>query len=213
MKSLIVPSVIAKSQEELDEIVGKVKNHFSVMQLDFMDGEFVKNKTFDFDFDLPKGIEYEAHLMVNDPASWIDINGSKVDWIAFHIEAVSKENLKDLLDKIKGLGKNVGIVINPETPVDEILKFINDVDMVIVMTVHPGKYGAEFLPETMDKVRRLREESTELIIEVDGGMNPENIKLAREAGANRFISGSYLLNSEDIEETSKKLNELIEGGD
>ena len=213
MKMRVVPSVIANSQEELEEIVSKIRDSYSLVQVDIMDGEFVGNKSFDFDFDLPKGMEYEAHLMVKDPGSWIKTNSSKVDWIMFHVEAVSSGEVKGLLDKIKKLGKKAGIVMSPETPVEDILEYLPLLDIITVMTVHPGKYGAPFLPEMMDKVRRLREESKELLIEVDGGMNPENIKLARSNGANRFISGSFLLNSEDIGETAKKLNELIEGGD
>ncbi|MCH7850517.1 MAG: ribulose-phosphate 3-epimerase [Nanoarchaeota archaeon] len=212
MNKLVIPSIIAKNQEELDSLISKVKKYFKVMQIDIMDGEFVENKSLDFNFNLPKDIEYEAHLMVKNPLSWAEKNFSKVDFIIFHIEAVSKEDVKSIIQRIKSMNKKVGIAISPNTSIEEILEYISLIDIVVVMSVYPGKYGAKFLPETMDKVKKLREKSPKLLIEVDGGMNLENIKLAMENGANRFISGSFLQNSSNLEETSKKLSKLLKGG-
>jgi ribulose-phosphate 3-epimerase len=212
MENLVVPSVIAKSQEDLDKIVNGFRESYSVMQIDVMDGEFVDNESFQFPFVLPEGVQYEAHLMIKDPISWIKEYGKFVSWIIFHVEAVELNDVKKVIREIKKIGKKVGIAISPDTPADEIDLFIEEIDMVVVMTVYPGHYGASFLEFTLDKVEDIREANKTIDIEVDGGMNPKNIELAMTKGANRFISGSYLLKSKNIKDAAYRLNRLIKGG-
>jgi len=119
MKYKIIPAIIAKNQKELEEMIFRVDSYVNLIQLDVMDGKFVKNKCNFFDLNLPGGgIKYEAHLMVKDPASWIDKFGDKVDTIIIHYETV--DDLEKIIKKIKVLKKKVGIALNPETSVEEI---------------------------------------------------------------------------------------------
>lgn len=181
----IIPSVIAKNQKELNLILRKV-SFAPMLQIDIMDGKFVKNKSFDFDFILPKK-KYEAHLMVKDPITWIKKYGPQMNTIYFHYEAVN--NHKDVIKEIRKLKKKVGLAISPRTKVEKIKNLIKYVDNVLIMTVYPGKYGAKFLPFTIKKINELKN----VKIEVDGGISDKTIELAK--GADLFISGSYLLKS------------------
>jgi len=196
MKSYVIPSLIAKSQDELTDRINKVKNVAELFQLDVMDGEFVPNNSLDFDIEVDMTLEYEAHLMIKDPIPWIEKNIEKANTFLIHWEAF--QDIAELL-KFQKQGKRVGIALNPETELSEIEEYIEKVDEILIMTVHPGFYGAEFLPDMLAKVRELRNRYPDLDIEVDGGMKFDTIKLAREAGANKFVSGSYLMKADNVQ--------------
>ena len=116
MKKIIIPAIIAKNQEELNERVIKVQNYSQIIQLDFMDGDFVPNNSIDFDFKIPKiNCIFEAHLMVRNPLEWIVKNGSKVDMILAHYETLI--NPQKIIDVVRNEGKKIGFVVNPETPI------------------------------------------------------------------------------------------------
>jgi len=204
MKNQIITSIIANSQKELDERIRKVNS--KIFQLDIMDGKFVKNKSLLFDFKAPKGKKYEAHLMIKNPEYWIERNWKKVDSIVFHIEAV--KNPDKIIGLIKGKRKKVGIAINPKTKIGKIKIHLDEIDFVIVMTVNPGKYGSKFIPAMLNKVRQIKEIKPNLEIEVDGGVNGKTILLAKKAGANRFVSGSYIQNSENPQKAFEKLKKI-----
>lgn len=198
MKYRIVPAIIAESQDELDDRMGKVKNHASYLQLDIMDGVFVPTHSLDFDFKLPPAdYQLEAHLMISNPEEWIDENWKRFDTILVHIESCKNPEklIRTVNQKIK-----LGFALSPETPLDRIKKYLDDIGQVLVMTVNPGSYGKRFLPEALDKVKELRNIKPDLDIEVDGGINPETIKGAYEAGANIFVSGSYIMKFDNIKE-------------
>ncbi len=207
MERIIIPSIIAKSQEELDNRINKVKDYARLLQLDIMDGLFVPNRSLDFDFKLPK-IKFEAHLMINNPEEWIIKHCKKVHTILVHIE--SCKDPENIIRIVKGKRK-IGFALNPETPLQRIENYLDETEQVLIMTVNPGFYGAKFLPETLDKVRTLRKMRPNLNIEVDGGINSETIKKVHEAGANMFVSGSYLMNSENVGEAFERLKNLLGG--
>jgi ribulose-phosphate 3-epimerase len=195
MKTYVIPSLIAKSQDELTDRIKKVKDVAELFQLDVMDGEFVPNTSLDFEIEVDDELEYEAHLMITDPIPWIENNLDKAGTFLIHWEAF--QDINELL-KFQEKGKRVGIALNPETGLSEIEDYIDKVDEILIMTVHPGFYGAEFLPEMLAKVRELRKLHPGLDIEVDGGMKYDTIKLAYEAGANKFVSGSYLMKADNV---------------
>lgn len=203
----IIPAVIAESQEELSEKVKLVKSYAKLIQLDIMDGIFTQNKSIDFDFKLPKtNCKFEAHLMVKNPDKWVKDNWQKVDIILIPIE--SCKNPQQIISFLKRRKKRVGFAINPETPIRKIRDYLDDIDQVLIMTVNPGFYGSKFLPETLEKVRQLRKLKPKMDIEVDGGINPETIKIARASGANLFVSGSYIFNSPNPKEAIENLQKL-----
>jgi ribulose-phosphate 3-epimerase len=207
-KKEIIPAIIAKSQKELDESIAKVADYVHTIQLDIMDDNFVPNTSLFFDFSLPyTNCVYEAHLMVSDPLKWIKHFGEKVDTILIHHE--SKYEPESLIPYVKDLGKRVGLVLNPETPISEIEPYLDSIDQVLIMTVKPGFYGSSFLPDMIDKISDLRSMKPDLDIEVDGGITDKTIKKVYAAGANMFVSGSYILKANNVQASIKTLEELV----
>lgn len=203
----IVPAIIAKNQSELNTKLNKVKNKTRLIHLDVMDGVFVKNSSLNFDFKLPEKLTYEAHLMVNNPLEWVEKHGSKVNTVIFHVE--SCDNVERLINKVKGLGLKVGVALNPETPVEKIERVLDSVDKVLIMTVKPGRYGGEFIPQVLSKVVHLSSLHPNTVIEVDGGINPETILKAKMSGAEFFVSGSYVVLSKNSLKAINKLRESL----
>lgn len=208
LKKKIIPAIIAKSQQELEDKINKVKNNVEIVQLDIMDGKFVRNNSIDFDFKLPDAdCIFEAHLMIENPEEWIKKHIKKVDMVLAHIETCKKP--KKLVELVKEKGKHVGFVLNPETPLSTIMDYIDDIDQVLIMTVKPGFYGSPFLPEMVAKIKKLREIKPDLDIEVDGGVTDKTINLVDRAGANMFVSGSYIVKSEDVRQAIASLKRAI----
>lgn len=209
MELLVVPAIIANSQEELDGMIKSVTGKAKRVMLDVMDGKFVKNTSLLFDFKLPGGIEYEAHLMVENPLDWVEKNGHKVHVAIIQVESV--ENIVDAIEFLKKKGLKITLALNPETSLEVIRPYLKDVDAILVMTVHPGTFCVQFLPETMGKVRELRKMDKEIPIEVDGCMNLSNAKIAKEAGATIFASGSFIIKSDNpsraIDEMKNSISE------
>ncbi|MFO7677863.1 MAG: ribulose-phosphate 3-epimerase [Thermoplasmatota archaeon] len=200
----IIPAVIATSQQELHDKINKVKHFVDIIQIDVMDGKFVENNSNDFDFSLPASdCCFEAHLMINDPLSWIEKHGDKVDTILVHVESVS--NFSKIIKSIKNKNKRVGFVFNPETSLDVVKDYITDIDEILIMTVNPGFYGSPFLPKALEKVKQLREQYPLLDIEVDGGITDQTIQQAYNAGANMFVSGSFIVKSDNVKQAIERL--------
>jgi len=207
MRKAIIPSIIAKSQKELNNRINNVKKHVSLIQLDVMDGKFVPNNSLCFNFKLPRTkAKFEAHLMVKNPEKWIKKNYRKVETIIIHYES---NNLEESLTLAKKLKKKIGIALNPRTKIEKIIPYLNKIDQVLILTVIPGFYGSKFLPNNLAKVRKLRKLKPRLKIEVDGGISPKTIKAVDKAGANLFISGSYTVDSENPAKALKTLKSLL----
>lgn len=210
MRNYIIPSIIAKNQQELDNLIGQVKGFSEIAQLDIMDGKFVENESINFEFTLPKSsLKYEVHLMINDPMGWIEKNHAKVDTILVHIETINDPD--KIIDYVKSVNKKVGFALNPQTSIEIIKPYLDKIDEVLIMTVVPGRYGAPFLSDMLDKVRKIRELNQDIDIEVDGGISDKTIKDAHDAGANLFISGSYIIKSDDPRKAMNALYDLIGG--
>lgn len=207
-EKIIVPAIIAKTQKELEEKILKVKDFFELIQLDLMDGEFVPNNSIDFDFKLPEtNCHFEAHLMIEHPEKWIEKNYMKIDTVLAHYESLDDPNM--IINMVKNKNKRIGFVLNPETSIQKIEKYLDDLDQVLIMTVNPGFYGSQFLPEMIHKISELRKMKPDLDIEVDGGITPETIELVNKAGANMFVSGSYIVKSPDIKEAIDRIKNKL----
>lgn len=205
----IIPAIIAKSQRELDELLLKIVDTVEIAQLDVMDQKFVPNSSLFFDFKLPKtSCLFEAHLMIENPEDWIEKNWKKVDTILIHYESCF--NPKNIINDVKNKGKKVGFVLNPETSIEKISSFIDDIDQVLIMTVNPGFYGSPFLPEILDKIKELRNLKSNIDIEVDGGITDKTIELVDKAGANLFVSGSFIMKSQNVKNSINILKKMLE---
>ncbi len=222
MKKIILPSIIAKDKDEFTNVINKVKDHATHIHLDIMDKRFVSNESLNFNLNqlyLKKTYpnhNISAHIMVNDPKTWIKTNINHVDHISFHIEATkvtgATNEAKALIKYIKNKNKSVGIAINPNTSLEELenkVGDLNQLDKLVVMTVIPGQYGAKFQKDTLKKITRIRKKYPNLNIQADGSMNNKTIERTAKAGANMFVVGSFLQKSNNIKEDIRKLRDLI----
>jgi ribulose-phosphate 3-epimerase len=177
--------------------------YFFIRQhMDIMDGHFVPNLTFGPPViaSLRKAhpdIFIDCHLMVTDPIKWIEpLRKAGASSCTFHIESTLPDNdPKVMIQCIRDAGMKVGMVIKPGTPVDTLFPYVNDIDLVLIMTVEPGFSGQSFMSDMMSKVRILREKYPELNIQVDGGIGPVTIDVAAEAGANVIVAASAIFES------------------
>jgi len=188
-------------------MLARLEGKASRVMLDFMDGRFVSNISLDFDYRLPSHFEYEAHLMVENPSEYMDRLRGRVEWAILHYETLHNPD-----DEIRSFKENefkVSLAANPETPVEAIIPYLELLDGVLILTVNPGQHGGSFLSETLRKIERLREMGVTLPIEVDGGVNPGTIPRIRDAGANVFACGSYLMNFEDVSEGIESLKAAL----
>ncbi len=180
------------------------------IHFDVMDGNFVKNKTFDHELvnfvKANTNLLLDVHLMVENPENVIDnyINLG-ADIITFHYEAT--KDAKPLLEKIKDKNILAGIAISPKTPAYKIRELVKSglVDVVLVMSVEPGAYGQAFIPGSAEKVAEIREFSRSVYIEVDGGVNLKNAKILRKMGTNILVSSSTIFNAKNMKKAIQEL--------
>ncbi|KAE8652263.1 hypothetical protein Csa_022656 [Cucumis sativus] len=155
----------------------------------------------------------DCHLMVTNPLDYVEpLAKAGASGFTFHVE-VSKDNWQQLIQEIKSKGMKSGVALKPGTPIEEVYPLVeseNPVDLVLVMTVEPGFGGQKFMPETMDKVRNLRQKYPSLDIEVDGGLGPSTIDAAASAGANCIVAGSSVFGAPEPSEVISILRNSVE---
>ena len=204
MKQKILPSIMAKNQKELDLDLKKLKGIVKELHLDVVDGKFAKNKAMNFDFRLKRNFSYNVHLMVKDTEKWVDKCLKKnVQTIIIHPEVV--DDLDELVVKIKSKKRKVGFALKPETKVKEIKDYLSQLEYVLILTVHPGFYGAKFLSAPLRKIKQIKKINPKIKVIVDGGMNPKTINKAVKAGGDYFVSGSYVTKADNPKERIKSL--------
>ena len=206
MKYKIIPTIIAKNQNEFDEYFERIKNFTKFIQVDIMDGKFVDNKSNWFNLKLNKKFKFEAHLMVDNPDEYIHKNYKNFDVLIPNIEKV--KNAEKLINFVHNKKKKIGFAINPETSISYLLPYLDKLDRVLILTVNPGRYGAKFLNETLNKIGELRK-FYKKDIEVDGHIDEKTILLCKKAGANLFAVGSYIKNSKNVKKAINKLKKSI----
>lgn len=215
----LAPSVLSADFANLLNSCKKVENAgCEYLHLDVMDGHFVPNITFGAPIikSLRKDINmvFDAHLMITDPDKFIpDLVDAGCDIITVHQEACT--HLHRTIQNIKSYNVKAGVVLNPATPVEMIKHILPDVDMVLLMSVNPGFGGQKFIPEVLEKVKTLRkmidERGLDIEIEVDGGVNSQNIKPLVDAGADVLVAGSAIFNNEDIDLAVMNLRNAVKG--
>ena len=204
-KIKISPSILSADFSQLgNEIKRLEEGGADMIHVDVMDGHFVPNLTIG-----PSVIKalrkntklpFDVHLMISPVHKYIkDYADAGADIITIHPEAT--ENLKESIDYIKRLNKKVGISLNPDTKINTVKEFLSEIDLILIMSVNPGFGGQKFMPEVLVKIKELKKmrdkQNLDFDIEIDGGINFDNNKLAIDAGANILVSGTTVFKNND----------------
>jgi ribulose-phosphate 3-epimerase len=212
----IFPSILSTNFFNLESRL----TEFASNKIEFihLDGHFVENISFGpatitairsrFDF------KFDSHLMVSNPEKMImKYIEAGSDWISFHIEI--KHHITENIELIKSQGRKAGLVLNPDTAIQEVYPYLSKIDYILLMSVFPGYGGQKYMASTKDKVLALRKQLDDsdysCLIQVDGGINASNIHDLKAAGADLFVIGTHLYNSSDIKHTLETVLNKISG--
>ncbi|KMZ55879.1 ribulose-phosphate 3-epimerase [Dorea sp. D27] len=216
MEYILAPSILAADFAVLgEEMKRTADNGAKYLHFDVMDGMFVPS--ISFGMPVLKSIHevtdqvMDAHLMVQEPVRYVeDFKDAGADIVTVHLEAC--EDVDATLKKIKECGMKAGLSICPETEAGAVERYIPDIDMLLVMSVHPGFGGQKFIPESLDKIRVIRkmalEQGRDLDIQVDGGIYVSNVREVLDAGANIIVAGSAIFKG-DPEENTREFMEIL----
>lgn len=203
MEIKVGASILSADLSELSSVIKNLgKAGIDFISFDVMDGHFVPNITFGTDFiksfRKKTNLPFEAHLMIEKPEKFIqEFIDAGCDIITLHVE--SSDKIESAINYVKSKGKKVGLALKPKTSIKSLVKYMQSIDMVLVMTVEPGFAGQKFI-DMSDKIKCLNkiitEKSLRLDIAVDGGINKDTAKVVKMAGANVLVSASYILDND-----------------
>ena len=216
MEYVLSPSILAADFGKLaEQIKITEENGARYLHLDVMDGVFVPS--ISFGMPVIKSIRkyssqvFDVHLMIENPERYLDdFKVAGADIITVHAEAT--KHLHRTVTAIKELGLKAGVSLNPATPLSAIELVLSEVDMVLIMSVNPGFGGQKFIPFTLDKIRKLREMAPDIDIEVDGGVNKDNVAELVRAGANVLVAGTAVFGGDIAENTKGMIERMYEEG-
>jgi len=215
MKSEIIPTILVKSFNEVKERIKAVENYANWVQLDVMDGIFVYNETWHNPKDLKRiktKLKLEVHLMVQEPEKVIDDWSKVVDRVIVHFESkiTNREfGIREMMEKCHKNKVEFGLAINPETHWAVATPFLKNLDLILLMSIQPGWGGQELKEWVLEKAEALRKRGYKGNIEIDGGVNNENIKKVVESGINLICAGTYIYRSKNIKKAIESLRKLI----
>ncbi len=209
----VVPAILTEDPRVLETMVRQAESFTTYVQFDIMDGRFVPSRSITSEHlaALPMKLSWEAHLMVENPEDYLEgfrrVGAQKV---VFHYEATSSPD--EVISLSRNLSLGVGLAVNPETPVSVIRPLVGKVDSVLFLTVHPGFYGSQFIPEVLDKVVELRSTGLGVEISVDGGIGESNITEVARVGVDVIYVGSAIFLQPQPAESFRRLLALAREG-
>ena len=209
----IVPAILTEDPGVLETMVRQAESFTTYVQFDIMDGRFVPSRSITYEHlaTLPMKLSWEAHLMVENPEDYLeDFRRVGAQKVVFHYEATSSS--EEVISQARNLSLGVGLAVNPETPVSIIRPIASKVDSVLFLTVHPGFYGSQFIPEVLDKVIELRSTGLGVEISVDGGIKESNIAEVARVGVDVIYVGSAIFLQPQPGESFRRLVALAEEG-
>lgn len=221
-KFYIAPSILSADFSNIKNILNGLSSiGIKIVHFDVMDNHFVPNLTFGHkfisDLRVHSNLFFDAHLMIDKPENWIDnYIKSGCDNITFHIE--STKCPMEIIKELKKNNKSVGISIKPNTNIEEILEYLNLIDIILIMTVEPGFGGQKLIGDTVNKISKLKKikdkkKLENLYIQADGGISIDNIELLYGYGLNIAVMGNAFFNNEDSEIFYKKMKSKIKNLD
>ncbi len=212
----LAPSILSADFAKLGKSVEEVeKGGADLLHIDVMDGHFVPNISFGSavmkSLNKSTSLNYDVHLMIENPGDYIqDFLCEKTEYITVHQEACIHAHR--IIQKIKSLGVKAGISLNPATPLCMLEEIIEEVDLVLIMSVNPGFGGQKFIPSSLDKIKRLselrKEKNLNFKIEVDGGVTLENAADIAAAGADILVAGSAVFGADDVAASTRAFKEM-----
>ncbi len=213
MKEIIIsPSILSADFANLERDIKNVENAgANWLHVDVMDGHFVPNITIGIpvvkSIKQVTNLPLDVHLMISNPEKYIaDFASAGADILTFHYEAVKEENIIPIIEKIHSFGIKAGLSIKPKTEAEKILKYLDKLDLLLVMTVEPGFGGQKFMQDCAEKIKIIKQEASEnLIIQVDGGINNTTGKICTNYGANSLVAGNYIYKSNNIQQAINSL--------
>ena len=195
----IAPSILSANLSKINEEIKEVEKYSDLIHVDIMDGIFIPPTTVDANFvkTIKTKIPLDVHLMVHEPTNSYIKNFINAGAYSITIHEEACKNPSKQINFIKKNKIKSAISIKPNTSLDKIIKYVDIVDMILIMTVEPGYAGQKFISSTMPKVRELRKLKPKLDIEVDGGINPLTARMAFDSGANVFVAGTSIFGKKD----------------
>lgn len=197
--------------KEYDRLISAVKkvneSNADFLHVDVMDGEFVNNKKFPLevvrDVKQISTKPLDVHLMVKSHELIKAYAKLEPEYLTFHVEVIDDYSL---IDYVKSLGIKVGLAINPETDIKRLMPYVDDIDLVLFMSVTPGEGGQEFKEEAVDKIKEFKKIApADLIISIDGGVNDKTVSLCKYAGCDMLVAGSYITNAANYDDSIERL--------
>lgn len=218
----IIPSVLVQNEQEFKKNITGLGQSVAMIQLDIADGVFVNNKTWADPMVVKKlmenhpagwsaqGLKIELHLMVQNPLEelqrWAEI--PLIKRVHFHFEAVA-DDIENTIVALREAGYEVGVALKPETPVDVLEPYINNIDAVLFLSVNPGKQGQPFIPKVLEKIKEFRSRGWNHYVEIDGGVNEKTLTDIIQSGVDAVCPGSAIFENGNPTENVKKMKKLI----
>jgi len=206
-----VPAILTDDPKALETMVRQTETFTNYAQFDIMDGQFVPSRSITCEHiaRLTMKLNWEAHLMVLHPEAYLeDFQRAGAQKIVFHYEATSSP--QEVIKLVKNLGMQVGLAINPETPISAITPLVNELDSVLFLSVNPGFYGSKFIPEVLDKIVEFRSAQPNLEIGIDGGIKENNIVQIAQSGVDIIYVGSAIYLQPQPADSYRRLQSLAE---